>query len=858
MLLSYAVLAVAYGGLLASALPDPRGARPRGRPAEANPAAYVHPEDFYHDAPAWGWAPDGPQTVMHRPTEEDEDHLRVEYAGPSRPPFPDVPDVPGDELPEPPRRPLPPPPRPPQEPPRPPFPGDGPPSPPPGEPDASKLTIYQFLETNPKFSRLFKLVNYTEDITNVLNDTSANVTFFAVPDWALPHPPPHKHTDEEELLASIISATEDQSQNGLLDVLTAAEGLIELHDHGNDDEDKKKSFFKAILKAIFQYETLPTALPSSELVKNVTFATSFSLPDGSLDGQPHRLRVLAGPGFFAPHLAVNIVSKVIRPDIQTQNGLIHVVSKPVLPPPSIFQIGFLFPEAFSTLTSALQRTGLTDAVEWREVPSDDGKHTVDGSPAVTFFAPSNKAFAKLPRNLRFFLFSPFGEKALKKLLQFHIVPELILHADYVHNASESDAGVSRRSWEDDLVDFYGNLMHNDEPLDVESYAARYAAAEAETVNAGPIKNPAWEHLHTPSPGHKSHNWDEPSRQDPPSFHGPWHAPPPPPPFGHARPLPPPYLWSDYEGPHHYHPPPPAESPFYGPHLPPPHHPGYPEHGPEHFPPPPPPSPYHRPFEDGPYGPHYPPPPPSPYNPPYGHGPYGPVPPPPSHSPPHHHLPPPPPPPHHWPYGKEPHFPPPPHHHHYPYDEAPHFPPPPHHPPFEHGPEHGPHFPPPPPPPPHHPPFEHGPHFPHPPPPPPPHFPPPGEHGGLPHKFPRPHVVYTRNTTTATLLANHTLNVFVAQLEHRVPVPGHHHSFFQTITFAQGARVALSDVPTRNGVLHVIDRVLNPRWTPKPPPHHDHHDHHAHARQEESFARDGDEEDEWAGWEQWLPRWANEE
>lgn len=53
---------------------------------------------------------------------------------------------------------------------------------------------------------------------------------------------------------------------------------------------------------------------------------------------------------------------------------------------------------------------------------------MDGSPAVTFFAPTNRAFASLPGKLKFFLFSPLGERVLKKLLEFHIVPELVLHA----------------------------------------------------------------------------------------------------------------------------------------------------------------------------------------------------------------------------------------------------------------------------------------------------------------------------------------------------------------------------------------------------------------------------------------------
>lgn len=77
----------------------------------------------------------------------------------------------------------------------------------------------------------------------------------------------------------------------------------------------------------------------------------------------------------------------------------------------------------SSQTSALQRVGLTDELEWSDIHGP-----LSGSPAVTVFAPTNRAFARLPRRLRRFLFSPFGEKALKKLLQFHIVPEFVLHS----------------------------------------------------------------------------------------------------------------------------------------------------------------------------------------------------------------------------------------------------------------------------------------------------------------------------------------------------------------------------------------------------------------------------------------------
>ena len=57
---------------------------------------------------------------------------------------------------------------------------------------------------------------------------------------------------------------------------------------------------------------------------------------------------------------------------------------------------------------------------------EDG--STEGAGAVSVFAPTNKAFSRLPPRLKHFLFSPFGEKALKKLLQFHIIPDAVLHS----------------------------------------------------------------------------------------------------------------------------------------------------------------------------------------------------------------------------------------------------------------------------------------------------------------------------------------------------------------------------------------------------------------------------------------------
>jgi hypothetical protein len=120
-------------------------------------------------------------------------------------------------------------------------------------------------------------------------------------------------------------------------------------------------------------------------------------------------------------------------------------------------------------TSALQRVGLDSEVDYIYKPAnekEEGRYI--GAGTVTFFAPSNRAFFRLPPRLRLFLFSPFGHRALKKLLQYHIVPSHILHSgetptiilgalanfeeDFLHNATKSVASSASGA---DLTNVHG-------------------------------------------------------------------------------------------------------------------------------------------------------------------------------------------------------------------------------------------------------------------------------------------------------------------------------------------------------------------------------------------------------------------
>jgi uncharacterized surface protein with fasciclin (FAS1) repeats len=98
----------------------------------------------------------------------------------------------------------------------------------------------------------------------------------------------------------------------------------------------------------------------------------------------------------------------------------------LLPPPPALKILQLLPGEFSTLELALVKTGLGKAIE-------AANHT-----GGTFFAPSNFAFKKLGPKINAFLFSNYGEKYLKALLEYHIVANQTLYSDAFYKAKDAE------------------------------------------------------------------------------------------------------------------------------------------------------------------------------------------------------------------------------------------------------------------------------------------------------------------------------------------------------------------------------------------------------------------------------------
>ncbi|EED14210.1 Fasciclin domain family protein [Talaromyces stipitatus ATCC 10500] len=126
-------------------------------------------------------------------------------------------------------------------------------------------------------------------------------------------------------------------------------------------------------------------------------------------------------------LTLNFHSHVIRPDIYATNGIIHAIDNLLLPAFYSKTIVELVPSVFSTLDLALMKTGLIDEF-------DPSTPTIGG----TFFAPTNDAFAKLPLEVNAFLFSPAGQKYLKALLKYHLIPGHTVFTDAYYKAKSDD------------------------------------------------------------------------------------------------------------------------------------------------------------------------------------------------------------------------------------------------------------------------------------------------------------------------------------------------------------------------------------------------------------------------------------
>ena len=163
---------------------------------------------------------------------------------------------------------------------------------------------------------------------------------------------------------------------------------------------------KEKLVAILTYHVVPGKVMAADVVK-VTEAKS-------VQGQAIAVKVANG------NVTLNGSSKVIKTDIVGSNGVIHVIDSVILPPEqsakTIVELA-MGSKDLSTLVTAVKAAGLVE--------------TLAGKGPFTVFAPTNEAFAKLPKEVLADLLKPENKDKLAAVLTYHVVAGSVSAKDVV-------------------------------------------------------------------------------------------------------------------------------------------------------------------------------------------------------------------------------------------------------------------------------------------------------------------------------------------------------------------------------------------------------------------------------------------
>jgi uncharacterized surface protein with fasciclin (FAS1) repeats len=152
------------------------------------------------------------------------------------------------------------------------------------------------------------------------------------------------------------------------------------------------------LGAILKYHVVPGRVMAKDVVKLSSAKTAL--------GQS--LAVSASGGVRVGQ------ANVIKTDIETSNGVIHVIDTVLIPANDIIETA-RSAGSFKTLLAALEAADLTDALR--------------GAGPLTVFAPTDKAFGKLPEGTVEALLKDIPK--LQSILTYHVVQGKVMAADVV-------------------------------------------------------------------------------------------------------------------------------------------------------------------------------------------------------------------------------------------------------------------------------------------------------------------------------------------------------------------------------------------------------------------------------------------
>ena len=157
---------------------------------------------------------------------------------------------------------------------------------------------------------------------------------------------------------------------------------------------------KEKLKAILTYHVVPGKVMAKDVL-GVKGAKS-------LNGQRIDVKVDGGKVMVDG-------AQVVATDIACTNGVIHVIDSVILPSEDNIPTVATKAGKFNTLLAAAKAAGLVE--------------TLSGDKALTVFAPTDDAFAKLPKDTVATLLKPENKDKLKAILLFHVVEGRVYSED---------------------------------------------------------------------------------------------------------------------------------------------------------------------------------------------------------------------------------------------------------------------------------------------------------------------------------------------------------------------------------------------------------------------------------------------
>ncbi len=168
-------------------------------------------------------------------------------------------------------------------------------------------------------------------------------------------------------------------------------------------EDLLKPENKGLLTSILTYHVVPGNVTAKDVVK-LSYA-------GTVNGQRVDIAVKDDA------VMLDGTTKVVKTDIAASNGTIHVIDSVIMPATKDAIETAKEAGSFKTLLAAIDAAGLTDALK--------------GEGPFTILAPSDDAFAKLPKGTVESLLKPENKEALASILKFHVIPARAYASDVV-------------------------------------------------------------------------------------------------------------------------------------------------------------------------------------------------------------------------------------------------------------------------------------------------------------------------------------------------------------------------------------------------------------------------------------------